>query len=679
MLQNRMVNASATCWTVEQELKEEKTLNVNIAEISAELQREKQKNAKLMERISILESHIQEKHKDFNFSNGNASSQSIEERHFIKLKRQKVARCIDSNEDRTRKLDSEVKDHTEIFLTKDIHTEHCLVNWMSMGDTQFLNFEISKDRDSAEDNNPDNSENDQESDGSGTYTDIVDTEDVKSLQIEETEELKVDICEASDPPVLESCDHHADPEEKSSPTDMDVSKNARGLGNCNNEEINMLEAYKEFSKTRPIDYGIRLQGSESSHKKSLKMEFCPKEVTKMLGSKELSLENAQSHTMRKILVFAPLGLRHGSEDMYELDFNHFSIFHKGEPYIDSKDPGEHVLYDNPGFQRKIFYPNRHNPTLCPVKILEEERAMRPSDATCPSCLFLCIKYGGRTRNLPQNEYVRQRMGRKKLKSFGPVICRMAMLIHIRSGSFFFKALGITLLFMAGFPNDLVQRETKYKNLDLLQKYYRTDEDAEREELFLSHSETDAINISPNSEQGKKAWTKTKSKREAISKSKTSEKATTIHSDPSCSAPPPAPFGLMGHASSPSQMTKPIQAPPHAPADMQKPVMVNTASNIHYLNQCSYPVFPIYPPNSVMPFVYWPQPNAFVGFPYPSSYRYIAPTSCISVHPYSSYYSHMSYHPLIPETLGTEEKQNGALDEAKRESNSSSSSTDSREK
>lgn len=64
------------------------------------------------------------------------------------------------------------------------------------------------------------------------------------------------------------------------------------------------------------------------------------------------------------------------------------------------------------------------------------------------------------------------MGRNKLKSFGPLMCRMAMLVHIRSGSFFFKALGITLLFMAGFPDDLVQRETKYQNLDLLQKYYR---------------------------------------------------------------------------------------------------------------------------------------------------------------------------------------------------------------
>lgn len=64
------------------------------------------------------------------------------------------------------------------------------------------------------------------------------------------------------------------------------------------------------------------------------------------------------------------------------------------------------------------------------------------------------------------------MGRNKLKSFGPLMCQIAMLVRVRTGSFFFKALGITLLFMAGFPNDLVRRETKYRNLDLLQKYYR---------------------------------------------------------------------------------------------------------------------------------------------------------------------------------------------------------------
>ncbi|XP_059282413.1 uncharacterized protein LOC132036166 [Lycium ferocissimum] len=320
MSKNSTVNASACC-IVEQEVKEDKTLNVNIAEISAELQREKQKNSELMERISALESQIQEQQKDFKFSNANTSSQSIGEGHFRKLKRQKVAQCIDNNEDRTQNMDFEVKDHTEILLMEDVHTERCLVNWMSMDDTKFLNFERTKDSDSAEDNDPDSSEDedDQESDDNGTYTDIMHIENVKNLKIEKEIE---DITEA-----------------KSSPTDMDVSKNARGLRNCNNEEFNMLKTYETLSEARSIDHGIRRQGTALSHKKSLKMAFCPKEVRKLLGSKELSLENAQSHTMRKILVFAPLGIRHGSEDMYELDFNQFSILHKGEPYIDAKNPG----------------------------------------------------------------------------------------------------------------------------------------------------------------------------------------------------------------------------------------------------------------------------------------------------------------------------------------------------
>ncbi|KAL2650515.1 hypothetical protein R1flu_018643 [Riccia fluitans] len=196
----------------------------------------------------------------------------------------------------------------------------------------------------------------------------------------------------------------------------------------------------------------------------------------------LALKNAQSHTMRKIIVFASLGLRHGCDDLYELSFDHFSVEQRGEPFISSKQPGEHVLYNHPGV-RKIFYPNRQNPILCPVKILDEEKAMRPAGPCCPSCLFLGIKYGGRTRDLPQNQYVRQRMGRNKLKSFGPLMCQMALLVHIRTGSFFFKALGIALFFMAGFPDDLVRKETKYRNLDLLQKYYRSDEDAKQEVFF----------------------------------------------------------------------------------------------------------------------------------------------------------------------------------------------------
>lgn len=60
-----LVTASVCC---DEEVKEE-SLN-GIAEISAELQKERQKNKELMDRISVLESQIQEKHKDLELSNG---------------------------------------------------------------------------------------------------------------------------------------------------------------------------------------------------------------------------------------------------------------------------------------------------------------------------------------------------------------------------------------------------------------------------------------------------------------------------------------------------------------------------------------------------------------------------------------------------------------------------------
>lgn len=79
--------------------------------------------------------------------------------------------------------------------------------------------------------------------------------------------------------------------------------------------------------------------SVSQHRKPLKVAFCPKEVKRIIGCEALSQKNAQSHTIRKIIVFASLGIRHGCEDMYELDFNHFSIVKKGEPYVSPRNPG----------------------------------------------------------------------------------------------------------------------------------------------------------------------------------------------------------------------------------------------------------------------------------------------------------------------------------------------------
>lgn len=62
-----LVNASALC-AIEQEVKGE-AVSSAIAEISAELQRERQKNAELMERISILEAQI--RHRDTEFFSRN--------------------------------------------------------------------------------------------------------------------------------------------------------------------------------------------------------------------------------------------------------------------------------------------------------------------------------------------------------------------------------------------------------------------------------------------------------------------------------------------------------------------------------------------------------------------------------------------------------------------------------
>ncbi|XP_057498899.1 uncharacterized protein LOC130783345 [Actinidia eriantha] len=371
--------------------------------------------------------------------------------------------------------------------------------------------------------------------------------------------------------------------------------------------------------------------------------------------------------------------------MYELDFNHFSILRKGEPYMSPENPGEHVLYENPGVRRKIFYPNQQNPTLCPIQILEEEKEMRPSDDSCPSHLFLCIKYGGRTRNLPQNEYVRQRMGRNKLKSFGPVMCQMAKLVHNRSGSFFFKAIGITLLFMAGFPDDLVQKETKYRSLDLLQKYYRTDEDAEGEELFLLHPLAGDTQPCSNAKKltGKTIPAKPKGKKHTnpTTKHQTSRKTSILQSTPSSSSPQ---FGLFEHTSIQTHSAAAfLSLPSQPPADsstFSNPVVTSTIPHVSYHNQTSHPMLPPHPPNAFVPMMYWPPPNAFPPCPYPSLYGYQSFNSTgnyVSVHT-QPYYARPSCNSLIPAMAEGGEKNVAALEGADSDSESSSSSTEPKE-
>ncbi|XVE51116.1 hypothetical protein DITRI_Ditri02bG0013100 [Diplodiscus trichospermus] len=667
-------------------MKSENTANV-IAEIAAELQREREKNAELMERISSLEAQIQERDKESLLTNLQVSCLNTTERSFKRFKRQKTDTNNHRIEDGNTETACMAENDTPHMSHIDENQEDRLVNWMSMDETLFSHFDKFKDRDVAADreDTDDSDDEDEYFEEDDSNTGSKDRESEENLR-STCEEQPHD--EGIGQGMLVSCSsgrseltftRTSQLMEENREKDYTLQDIPVAYGR-NNLKYDMKETEKDGghkppSGKEPCHTG---SGKLSWNRKPPKVPFCPKEIKKILESDALLLKNAQSHTIRKIIVFASLGIRHGCEDMYELDFNHFSILRKGDPYVSPKNSGEHVLYENPGVQRKVFYPNRQNPKLCPVQILEEEKVMRPSDPSCPSCLFLCIKYGGRTRNIPQNEYVRQRMGRNKLKSFGPVMCQMATLVHIRSGSFFFKALGITLLFMAGFPDDLVQRETKYRNLDLLQKYYRTDEDAEGEELFLS--QTMAFDsASPSSQQltGKTNSAKAKVKKQTNSSCKSNNlpKPSFQQSAPSSSTHATQ-FGLMGYTSVRTHAKAAFQLSPfQAQADatqISQTMMKSHGNNISYRNQTPYHLFPPQPANTFMPMVYWPPPNVFPPSPYPTTYGYRSyptNTNYISIHPQPYYQpSSGSFFPNVIEGNGKD-----VLASLEPDSNSDSSS------
>ncbi|XP_052201938.1 uncharacterized protein LOC127807836 isoform X2 [Diospyros lotus] len=589
---------------------------------------------------------------------------------------------------------SQAKHETLSTPPRESKPENRLVNWMSIDDNiELLHSENLKDSESVIewDDDTDDSEGEANEYFDENDNDINHKNEGKGENAKVASELYQHLpgqedLEGNSEPIYQCGiqdliqDHGKD----TFPSDLDPITYKRKLKETRSIESKMIGNYQVSLHTSIRQEELRASTSISLQKKHPKVAFCPKEVKRILESEVLQQKNAQSHTIRKIIVFASLGIRHGCEDMYELDFNHFSILHKGEPYVSPENPGEHVLYENPGVQRKIFYPNRQSLTLCPVQILEEEKAMRPSDASCPSCLFLCIKYGGRTRNLPQNEYVRQRMGRNKLKSFGLVMCQMARLVHIRSGSFFFKALGVTLLFMAGFPDDLVQKETKYRNLELLQKYYRTDEDAEGEELFLPHHV--ACNAQPcsNFQQptGKAIPAKPKGKKHTnpATKPQSIQKASTPESTAPSSWAPPNQFGLIGYKSIETHaeaafQSIPSQAPATSPTFSNPPV-IGPGRHISYRNLTPYPpMFRPHAANAFVPVVYWPLPNAFPHCPYPPSYDYRSfPTTgnYVSVNPRPCY-SNLSCNPLVSKMAEGKEKNDAALGEADSDSESSSSS------
>lgn len=217
-----------------------------------------------------------------------------------KAKRQKVATI------NTLKIEED-KD-TKPISVKEKNAENLLVNWMNLDDTELsLHSEILKESDhsAADDTTDDDDDGEDEVD----------------------EEVVGENC---------VCSNKIPAEENVNPSTDDMSKcmeNQKQEGSRNHHhDIRGPEI-----KFKQIVQNV------SSHKKHPKIAFCPKEVKRIIDSEELLLKNAQSHTIRKIIVFASLGIRHGCEDLYELEFSHFTILRKGEPFVSSKDPGVSFL------------------------------------------------------------------------------------------------------------------------------------------------------------------------------------------------------------------------------------------------------------------------------------------------------------------------------------------------
>lgn len=253
------------------------------------------------------------------------------EKYIRKFKRQRIETSERTENGYTKKI--EMASKALHFI--DANQEGRLVNWMSKDETQFVHFDKLKDGESAAEYDDTDETEDEDDD---CYEEDETNTDLKNKEIDEgirsANELKgmlpglENSVSAQSEPTVPKLTPKEDRKEDFKPpnTQAVVTKNEERKAS---EEI--LISRKEVFHT----------ASESIlvNKKPTKVPFCPKEVKRMLESEALLVKSAQSHTIRKIIVFTSLGIRHGCEDMYELDFNHFSILRKGEPYVSPENPG----------------------------------------------------------------------------------------------------------------------------------------------------------------------------------------------------------------------------------------------------------------------------------------------------------------------------------------------------
>lgn len=237
-----------------------------------------------------------------------------------KLKRQKTETKRNLTPAENTNIKSETEKSEKMCETECLaRKEDRLVNWMSMNETQFLHCDKAKDGESNADCD--------DTDGSDDEDDIgCHEEDI--------------ICTINN-------DHKEGQASESSrtPNEMKYTREELFHDHTKTASGEIMEFRLDQIKKKEVEKMINYKSSTPG-KKPPKVAFCPREVKRVIECEDLQQKNAQFHTIRKIIVFASLGISHGCEDVHELDFNHFSILRKGEPY-ETSNPGVRKLSTSP--------------------------------------------------------------------------------------------------------------------------------------------------------------------------------------------------------------------------------------------------------------------------------------------------------------------------------------------
>lgn len=284
------------------------------------------------------------------------------ERSFKKLKRQNTERSAGTENGNISKSEMATQQthDSQCSPPGDASLEDCLVSWMRKDENHFFHYEKFKDGDSTADCDDTDDSDDEDDDyheeddiKSGHKVGNIDETSITAIEQKEypqeggDEGFLIPCLESSSDVQLEptfsivSQETNENQNENGMAPDTQPGYDKGELKRLDRNETKNTGGHKELSEFLSFDKEVC--HSLSLQKKPPKVAFCPKEVKKIIESNILLQKNAQSHTIRKIIVFASLGIRHGCEDMYELDFNHFSILRKGEPYASPTNPGVNIL------------------------------------------------------------------------------------------------------------------------------------------------------------------------------------------------------------------------------------------------------------------------------------------------------------------------------------------------